>query len=180
VNTLVFFTHKHTPSPNSGILEVDFQARDTYDGKVIEKVFGNRKHRLLLVYVNDFNDAYSSEECAEWMQAFQDTLDSKVSPDSYENPYIGEMFELIEEDKITPDERARMKEENNLEEGQRDARQEGREEGIKEGLEAGREECLEAGLEEAARKLLVAGNMSAEQIANVIGLPLKRVKAKRR
>jgi predicted transposase/invertase (TIGR01784 family) len=161
VNTLVFFTHKCTPSPNSGVLEVDFQARDTYDGKVIEKVFGSRKHRLLFVYVNDFNEAYSSEERAEWMEAFYDTLDSEVSPDRYENPYIGEMFELIEEDKITPDERARMKEENNLEEGQRDAREEGREEGR----------------EEIARNLLVMGSLSAEQIASATGLTLERVKA---
>jgi predicted transposase/invertase (TIGR01784 family) len=161
VNTVVFFTKKRTPSPNSGLLELDFQARDTYDGRVIEKVFGKRKHRLLFVYVNDFNDAYSSPESAKWMEAFYDTLDSEVSPENYKNPHIGEMFEIIKEDNITPDERAQMKEEYNLEEGEKTA------------LEKGREE----GLEEAARRLLLAGSMSAEQIADIIGLNLERVKA---
>ncbi|MEN8218608.1 MAG: PD-(D/E)XK nuclease family transposase [Pseudomonadota bacterium] len=172
VNTLVFFTHKPTPSPNSGILEVDFQARDTYDGKVIEKVFGKRKHRLLFVYVKDYNGAYSSEECAEWMEAFHDTLDSQVSPDSYENPYIGEMFELIKEDKITPDERAQMKKENNQEEAQKDARQEGFKEGEKKGLKEG-----ERKIAETTRNLLAMGSLSVEQIARATGLPLERVKA---
>ncbi len=193
VNTLVFFSHKPTPSPNSGILEVDFQARDKYDGKVIETVFGKHKHRLIFVYVSDFNYAYSSEECAEWMEAFYDTLDGQVSLNFYENPYIGKLFERIEEDKITPEERAKMKEENNQEEAQIEARQEGFEEGEKKGLEKGKLEGLEEGekkglekgkkegerkgLEEAARKLLAAGSLSAEQIAKVIGLPLEKVEA---
>jgi len=165
VNTVVFFSKKRTPSPNSGLLELDFQARDTYDGRVIEKVFGKRKHRLLFVYINDFNDVYSSEESAKWMQAFSDTLDSEVFPEDYENPYISEMFKVIKEDNITPDERAQMKEENNLAEGENTA------------LEKGREEGREEGLEEAARRLLLAGSMSAEQIANIIGLSPERVKA---
>ncbi|MEN8220361.1 MAG: hypothetical protein ABFS56_29245 [Pseudomonadota bacterium] len=76
----------------------------------------HRKHKLVFVYVNDHNEAYSSDECAEWMEAFYDTLDSEVSPDDYKNPYIGEMFEQIKESEITPDERAKMKEENNQEE----------------------------------------------------------------
>ncbi|MEN8220710.1 MAG: hypothetical protein ABFS56_31035 [Pseudomonadota bacterium] len=91
------------------------------------------------------------------MEAFHDTLDSKVSPDSYENPYIGEMFELIEEDKITPDERARMKEENNMEEGEKTA--------------------MEKGRKETARNLLAMGILSAEQIASATGLTLEKIKA---
>jgi hypothetical protein len=160
VNTLVFFTHKPTPSANGGILEVDFAARDIYDGKVIEKVFGNRKHKLVLVYVNDYS-VYSSDECAEWMRAFHDTLNSEVSPEDYDNPYIGQMFDLIEEDKITPDERAGMKEENNQEEGEKTAMEKGRKEGR----------------EETACNLLAMGGLSAEQIASATGLTLERVKA---
>jgi len=159
VITVVFFSKKPTPSANGGIFEVDFQARDIYDGKVIEKVFGNRKHRLIFVFINDY--VYSSDECAEWMQAFGDTMDREASPDSYKNPLIEKMFDRIKEDHLTPDERAKMKEEDNQQEAQMDALNEG----------------MEKGLEEAARKLLVAGSMSAEQIANVTGLPLEKVKA---
>ncbi|OAD21339.1 hypothetical protein THIOM_002898 [Candidatus Thiomargarita nelsonii] len=99
------------------------------------------------------------------MRAFRDTLDSEVSPESYDNPYIGQMFDLIKEDKITPDERAKMKEENNQEEGQKTALEKGREEGRKEALE------------EAARNFLAIGSLSAEQIASATGLTLERVKA---
>ncbi len=172
VNTVIFFSRKRTPSPNSGLLEVDFQARDTYDGSVIEKVFGKRQHRLLFVYVNDFCDVYSSEETAKWMQAFSDTLDSEVDSEDYENPYISEMFEIIKEDNITADERAQMKEENNLEEGEKIALEKGREKGRKEGREEGRQEALE----EAARNFLAIGSLSVEQIANATGLSLERVK----
>jgi len=168
VNTVIFFTKKRTPSPNSGLLELDFQARDTYDGKVIEKVFGKRKHRLLFVYVNDFNDVYSTPESAKWMQAFSDTLDSEVYPEDYENPYIGEMFEVIKKDNITPEEHAQMKEENNQEEAEKTALEKGREEGREEGREA---------LEEAARNLLAIGSLSVEQIASATGLSLERVKS---
>jgi len=176
VNTVIFFTHKRTPSPNSGLLELDFQVRDTYDGRVIEKVFGKRKHRLLFVYVNDFNDAYSSEESAKWMEAFSDTLDSEVYPENYENPYISKMFEVIKEDNITADERAQMKEEDNQEEAQIEAREEGESKGRKEGLEEGERKGRQEALEEAARNFLAIGSLSVEQIANATGLTLERVK----
>jgi hypothetical protein len=159
VNTLVFFTHKRTPSPNGGILEVDFQARDTYDGKVIEKVFGNRKHRLLFVHVLD-HSIYSSEECAEWMEAFDDTLDSEVSPEKYSNSNIGEMFQRIKESKITPDERAEMKEEHN------------REEAVENRLKEIREDARKS-----ARRFLELGVLSVEQIASGTGLTVEEVKA---
>ncbi|KHD05219.1 hypothetical protein PN36_30895 [Candidatus Thiomargarita nelsonii] len=169
VNTIIFFTKKRTPSPNSGLLEVDFQARDTYDGQVIEKVFGKRKHRLLFVYVNDFNDAYSTPESAKWMQAFSATLDSEVNPEDYENPYIGEMFEVIKDDNITVDEFFQMKEEDNQEEAEKAALERGRKKGQKEG----REEAFE----EAARNFLAIGSLSVEQIASATGLSLKKVKS---
>jgi len=155
---------------------------------VIEKVFGKRKHRLIFVYVEDHN-VYSSDECAEWMRAFHDTLDSKARPESYENPHISEMFERIKEDNITPEERAKMKDEENREEGEKEARQEGFEEGERKGLKEGERKGLEKGekkglekgekkkAEETARNLLALGSLSAEEIASVTGLTLERVKA---
>lgn len=173
VNTVIFFTRKRTPSSNSGLLEVDFQARDTYDGKVIEKVFEKRKHRLLFVFVNDFNDAYSSKESAKWMQAFSGTLNREVDPKDYANPCISKMLEVIKEDNITADEHAQMKEEDNQEEAQIEAREEGFEEGERKGRKDGERKKAE----ETARNLLAIGSLSVEQIASATGLSLERVKA---
>jgi predicted transposase/invertase (TIGR01784 family) len=158
VITLVFFTKKRTPSSDSGILTLDFQMRDSYNGKVIEKVFGKHKHQLVFVFTTESH--YASEECEQWILAIDESLRGEVSPESYENPYIKRMFEKIKEDNITPEERAKMKEEYNQEEAQMTALQEGE----------------KKGLEKAARNLLALGTLSVEQIANVTGLSLERVK----
>jgi predicted transposase/invertase (TIGR01784 family) len=121
-------------------------------------VFGKHKHQLVFVFTTESH--YASEECEQWILAIDESLRGEVSPESYENPYIKRMFEKIKEDNITPEERAKMKEEYNQEEAQMTALQEGE----------------KKGLEKAARNLLALGTLSVEQIANVTGLSLERVK----
>ncbi|EDN69675.1 conserved hypothetical protein [Beggiatoa sp. PS] len=72
---------------------------------------------------------------------------------------------MIEKDKITPEERRRMKEEYNEEKAKKDARDEGWKEG-----EA-------ATQEKTARNLRAIGTLTDEQIANATGLSLEMVKA---
>jgi predicted transposase/invertase (TIGR01784 family) len=158
VKTLVFFTQKANPSPDSGILTLDFQMRDSYNGKVIEKVFGKHKHQLVFVFTRE--SLYASSECEEWIQAIDDTLNGEVSPSSYDNPNIKKMFEKIRADKLTPEERAQMKEEYNQEEMQMTAREEGRAEGR----------------EKTACNLLALGTLSLEQIASVAELSVEKVR----
>ena len=44
----------------------------------------------------------------EWLHAIEDTLDGVVDETNYQNPQILRIFDLIEQDHITPQERARM------------------------------------------------------------------------
>ncbi|OQY53761.1 MAG: hypothetical protein DRR08_03560 [Candidatus Parabeggiatoa sp. nov. 2] len=172
VITLVFFTKKKTPSPDSGIIVHDFEPRDFVTGKLLEKVY-RRKHKLIFVFTNDSTHEKTPKPYREWMQAIYDSLDEKVDEAKYTNPSIQTLFEVIEKDKITPEERARMKEEHNQEEAETRGFKEGEEKGWKEGKDEGvREEK-----EKTARNLKALGALTEEQIASITGLTLEIVKA---
>jgi len=63
----------------------------------------------------------------EWMRAINDSLDKEVEEQDYTNPHIRHLFELIEQDKITPEERARMKDEYSQAELKKEGFDEGKE-----------------------------------------------------
>ncbi|RKZ77979.1 MAG: hypothetical protein DRR19_27135 [Candidatus Parabeggiatoa sp. nov. 1] len=168
VFTLVFFTKKNTPSPDSGILVHDFEPRDLVTGRVIKKVY-QRKHKLIFVFTSNSAHADTPEQCREWMAAIDDSLDKKVDEAEYTNPAIQALFDVIEQDKITPEERARMKEEHNQKEAETRNFNEGKDEGIKEGEEKG--------VKETARNFKALGALTEEQIASATGLSLEVVKA---
>ncbi len=167
VITIVFFTHKKTPSPDSGIIVHDFEPRDLITGKLLDKVY-QYKHKLIFVFTNKSAHTKTPKPYREWMEAIHDSLDGKVDEDAYTNPAILELFQVIEKDKITPEERARMKEEHNREEAEMRKFKEGEEQGRKEG---------EENMKEAASNLKVLGTLTNEQITNATGLSLEIVKA---
>ena len=105
----------------------------------------------------------------EWMQAISDSLDKQVDEAKYTNPAIQALFEVIELDKITPEERARMKEEDNQAEVETQAFKEGEEKGWKAGRLAEKKET--------ARNLMALGTLTEEQIASATGLSLEVVNA---
>lgn len=76
---------------------------------------------------------YANEETPavlrEWLAAIDDTLDQEVDETNYQDPYIQRIFDLIEQDHISPDERARMFREYNDEYVKREAFQEGKQAG---------------------------------------------------
>ena len=89
----------------------------------------------------------------EWLRAINDTLDEQVEETDYPNPLIRRIFDLIEQDSISPEERARMFEEYNQEQVKRENFEEGK-----------RERNVEI-----ARALLAKG-MALALIAEVTGL----------
>ncbi len=167
VITIVFFTQKKTPSPDSGIIEHDFEPRDFITGKLLDKVY-QCKHKLLFVFTNKSAHTKTPKPYREWMQAIHDSLDGKVDEADYTNPSIQALFQVIEKDKITPEERKRMKEEHNWEEAEMRKFKEGKDEGIKEGKKK---------MKEAARNLKALGTLTDEQIASATGLSLEMIKA---
>jgi len=159
VITMVFFTQKKTPSPDSGIVVHDFEPRDFITGKLLDKVYPH-KHKLVFVFTNKAAHTKTPEPYREWMQAIHDSLDGEVDEANYTNPAIAELFQRIETDKITPEERARMKEEYNREAAEKRKFEEGKEEGMK----------------EAACNLKNLGILTDEQIAETTSLSLEMVK----
>jgi len=155
VITLVFFTGKKTPSPDSGILVHDFEPRDFVTGQVIDGVY-KRKHRLIFVFTNSIKKN-TPENYLEWMRAINDSLDEEVNEEDYTNPHILSLFERIEKDQISPEEYARMKDEYNRDESEKQAEEKGR--------------------IEIARNLKALGILTDEQIVSATGLSLEQVRA---
>ena len=169
VITLVFLTGKKTPSPDNNILVHDFELRDL-KGEVVENLYGH-KHLLFFIFTNSVGKN-TPKKSSEWIRAIDDSLDEEVDEKDYKNPNIQRLFDLIEQDKITPEERARMKDEYS----QAQLKKEGFDEGYGEGKEDGIEEGIEKGKIETARNFKALG-ISEEQIASATGLSLDEVKA---
>jgi hypothetical protein len=87
VVTIVFFTVKNSPSPDSGIMVQDFEVKDFVTGRLLDNVY-QRQHRLIFVFTKDSAHADTLESCREWMQAIDDSLDEKVDEKEYSNPSI--------------------------------------------------------------------------------------------
>ncbi|MGB0385057.1 MAG: hypothetical protein ACPGWR_09560, partial [Ardenticatenaceae bacterium] len=112
------------------------------------------------------------EPLREWLLAIADSLDEKVDESKYQRDEIRRVFELIEKDTISPEERAKMIEEYHQEQGKRTAFEEGIEEGMKKGLEEGEQRKSES----IARKMLSLG-MDVSQIVTVTGFSLSEIQA---
>ena len=56
-------------------------------------------------------DIHGYFDYREWLLAIQDTLDEEIDETAYHNELIQKVFTIIERDTLTPQERARMKDE---------------------------------------------------------------------
>jgi predicted transposase/invertase (TIGR01784 family) len=172
VITLVFFTGKKAPNSDSGIIVHDFEPKDFVTGQLLTNIYP-RKHKLFFVFTNNSTHKDAPVPHREWMQAIYDSLDKQVDETKYTNPSIQALFDVIEQDKITPEERARMKEEHNHDEAEAQNFKEGEEKGWKEGIKEGET----ANQQKTARNLKANGKLTEEEIANITGLSLEIVKA---
>jgi predicted transposase/invertase (TIGR01784 family) len=93
----------------------------------------------------------------EWLKAIHDSLDKQVDESQYTLSEIHTAFAHIEEDGITPDERARMIEESYLQKAER------------RGIEQGIEEGKQAKAFEMAKSMLGKG-LAIKMIAEITGL----------
>lgn len=165
VITLVFFTHRKSPSPDNNILVQDFEMKNFKDGQVVNHVYG-RYHRIIFVFTNDpLSDLDIPESCREWIEAIDDSLDEKVDEEDYDNPLIKRLFQVISKEQTTPAERARMKEEYNQQLAEMEA------------FKKGQKQAQTEKLREVAGNLKALGTVSDEQIARVTGLTLKEVRS---
>jgi len=105
-------------------LVIDFDPKD-WDGVGVNEI----PHKVLYLCPKYANEK-TPEPLREWMRAIQDTLDQEVEESEYQNPLIRRIFDHIEQDRISPEERARMFEEYNREQGKQEAFAEGKAEGV--------------------------------------------------
>jgi hypothetical protein len=133
------------------IAMIDFDPK-TRQGKGLDEI----PHKVIYLspkYMNEETPA----ALREWLRAINDTLDEVVEENEYTNPLVRRIFDLIEQDAVSPEERARMFEEFNQEQVKRETFGEGKAEGKQERNM------------EIARSLL-AKEMALALIAEVTGL----------
>ena len=124
----------------------DFRPRKL-DGSYIPET----QHKIIYLcpkYVTD----KTPEPYREWLRAIDDSLDQQVEEDDYDNETIQEIFSLIKEDKVSPQEAFRMKDEYSDEQYLRDERKEA----VEKGRETEKKENAKAMIKEGIDFLLIS------------------------
>jgi len=158
--TLVVLTSgdKH----KTDIATIDFDPKDRKG-----QPLGEIDHKVIYICPKYLQDD-TPVAYREWLEAIEDSLDEQIDESHYTKPEIQRIFNLIEKDKVTPEERARMFEEYSQEQIKQEKFQEGVEKGLAEGLKQAREE--------SARHLLSLGVLTEAQIAQATGLSVEALK----
>ena len=137
VFTIVVLTSENKQGKD--VLTIDFDPKDL-QGKGIGKI----AHKIIYLCPAFVNEN-TPPEYREWLEAINDTLDGEVDETHYHDDGIKEIFNLIEEDGITPEERYDMFEETH------------------------RQEEIEDGIKKVAKNMLAKG-FDFESIAELTGL----------
>ena len=141
------------------VLTIDFDPKDL-NGQGVNEI----PHKIIYLCPKYANENTPSAY-KEWLNAIQDTLDGQVEESNYNESLIQKIFDAIENDLISPTERARMFEEFNDEEEKQTAFAEG----IEKGVEKGRLEGKKAKALEIAKGMLAKG-LDLETIAELTSL----------
>jgi len=108
---------------HNAISITDFDPHDL-DGTPLHEI----PHKVIYLCPKYVTDA-TPEPHRAWLQAINDTLDEEVDETQYHHAAIQKLFEAIQRDHISPDERARMIDEFHQEELQQTKFDEGMDEG---------------------------------------------------
>lgn len=140
--------------------QIDFDPKDRHG-----QGLGEIPHKILFLcpkYVN----AETPEPWREWLLAIDDSLDGQVDETHYHKACVQKILAIIRQDSLTPQERARMKDEYSEEAWLQDKLGET----LQQGLVQGRQEEKE----EVALRLLAKG-MDVVLVAEVTGLSLEQL-----
>jgi len=152
VYTIVILTSGDKHRQDVGIID--------FDPKNLEgKGFGEIEHKIFYICPKYMNEK-TPEPYREWLRAIEDSLDGKVDESSYSIPEVKKIFNLIERDTVSPEERARIIEEKLKDQYIDDKFNEGRQFGIHEGIlkgiaqgkVEGKVEGIAEGIEKKARE----------------------------
>ena len=141
------------------IAVIDFAPKDL-EGKPL----GDISHKILYVCPKYLNDK-TPKPYQEWMRAIQDSLDEQVDENNYQVPEVRKIFDYIEKDLISAEERASMFDEY----GEEQVKLEKFEEGIKEGMVRQQQKIVEEMLNQG---------MDISLISKITQLPEKEITLK--
>ena len=110
---------------------IDFDPKDRHG-----QGLGEIPHKIVYLCPKYLNDE-TPEAWREWLLAINDSLDEQVDETHYHKPCVQKVFTSIQKNTLTPEDRARMKDEYSEDELRREewdkAEQKGHEEGREEG-----------------------------------------------
>jgi hypothetical protein len=150
VFTIVVLTSKDKHGADIAI--TDF-APKTLDGKRLPEI----EHRI--VYLNPKHVSENTPEpYRQWLSAIADSLDELIDETLYPNPIMQQLFDLIQRDEISPEERARMFDEYNFQLLKLEAHKEG----------------IEKGKLETAKAMLQKG-IDISTITEITGLTIEEI-----
>jgi predicted transposase/invertase (TIGR01784 family) len=180
VFTLVVLTSGDKHKKDIGI--IDFDPKDLQGNP-----FNEINHKIIYIcpkYVNKD----TPQPFRQWLLAIDDSLDEEVDVSKYERPEIKKIFDHIQKDHITPDERAAMIDEysygllekaaveKGLKKGMEKGMKKGMEKGMEKGIEKGMEKGIEKGIKTVAINMLSGQAYTHDQIAKITGLSLENVR----
>ncbi|MEN9847987.1 MAG: hypothetical protein RL368_727 [Pseudomonadota bacterium] len=142
------------------IAEINFDPIDLLTHEKLNKIH----HRVLYLSPKHVTET-TPEPYREWLKLIQDSLDEQVDETSYHKTEVLKVLDLIKTDDLTPQDRARMKDEYSQEEAFKKAKEEGLQLGEARGLEKG----IEQGKLEIAKNMLAQG-LAIELIEQVTGI----------
>ena len=126
------------------------------------------RHKIIYLCPKYINEQ-TPPACREWLRAIEDTLDEEVNEADYEHIEIRQVFDYIKKDTVSPQERARIIDENQSLARFNKGQETGLKRGLKKGLQQGLQQGLEQGRRETAQKLIAKG-LDIEFIAEATGL----------
>jgi len=158
VFTIVVLTSGEKHKADVSVIDFDPKKRNG-------ESLGEIEHKIIFICPKYIQDD-TPKEYREWLEAIEDSLDEEVDDSHYSKPEIQSVFNMIEKDKVTPEERARMFDQHANEEFEQEIYNKWQE----------AEQAVDKVKESTARKLK-AINMSDEQIAEISGLSVDEVRA---
>ncbi len=142
------------------IAEINFDPVDFFTKQHLNKI----QHRILYVSPKHINQNIP-EPYRQWLMLIQDSLDEKVDESAYQHPEVLKAIDLIKCDGLTPQDRARMKDEYSLEQANKKEKQEE----FEKGLLMGKVKGIEENNILIAQKMFAQG-MAIDLIAQITGL----------
>lgn len=126
----------------------------------------NKIHHRILYLSPKHVDSSVPEPYRQWLMMIQDSLDEQIDESIYQKPEVLKIMQLIKTNGLTPQDRARMKDEYAAEEALKKEKEAEFQKGIQHGIDKG----VEQGKLDIARKMQAQG-MSSAMIEQLTGIP---------